>query len=227
MKNNKLLILIVLVIFAVIVILFVSPMIIHGEKPDVKQYKILIDAEEARLFLLEDNKLMKSYPIAIGKYSTPSPLGYFKIVSKSIWGGGFGTRWMGLNVPWGSYGIHGTNRPGSVGWAASHGCFRMRNNDVEELYSMVQVGTPVVVYGGQYGLMGDGYRNLSPGDRGSHVLAVQEKLKQMGYYKGKLDGIYGRGMEDAVLKFKLDNGLTYNKNIDETTYISLGLKLFE
>ncbi len=224
MKKKKLLIFILLTI---IILLIVSPMMIRGEKAEDNRYKILIDAEETRLYLLENNSLIKSYPIAIGKFNTPSPLGYYKIVNKSFWGGAFGTRWMGLNVPWGSYGIHGTNRPGSIGWAASHGCFRMRNKDVEELYSKVPLGTPVIVYGGQYGLLGNGYRRLIPGDRGSQVLAVQIKLTQLGYYSGTLDGIYGPGMEESVLKFKLDNGLPYNKDITENIYMALGLTLFE
>ncbi|MDI6602172.1 MAG: L,D-transpeptidase family protein [Thermoanaerobacteraceae bacterium] len=224
MKRRKVLLYVLL--FSLILAI-VSPLIIHGEKNNEPKYGILIDANEAKLYLIENNIVIKSYPIAIGKYDTPSPLGYFKIVNKARWGGGFGTRWMGLNVPWGKYGIHGTNKPGSIGWAASHGCFRMKNKDVEDLYSRVHVGTPVVVYGGPYGLLGNGYRKLIPGDRGSHVLAVQIKLKQMGYYTGNLDGIYGAGMEKAVLKFKLDNGLPYNKDITESTYISLGLKLFE
>lgn len=216
-----------LILLTAAVLLVGSPVMIHGKKnPDI-QYEILIDAEEARLYLLQNNDLVKSYPIAIGKYETPSPIGYFQIVNKARWGGGFGTRWMGLNVPWGHYGIHGTNRPGSIGWAASHGCFRMRNSDVEELYAKVSVGTPVIVYGGQYGLLGNGYRHLIPGDRGSHVLAVQIKLKQMGYYSGKLDGIYGKGMENALLKFKMNNGLPYDTDITESTYLSLGLELFE
>ena len=41
------------------------------------------------------------------------------------------------------YGIHGTNAPGSIGKAASHGCIRMRNRDVEELFAMVGVGVTV------------------------------------------------------------------------------------
>jgi len=52
-----------------------------------------------------------------------------------------GTRWMGLGYK--GYGIHGTNRPHSIGKAASHGCIRMRNHDVEELFELVQVGDPV------------------------------------------------------------------------------------
>jgi lipoprotein-anchoring transpeptidase ErfK/SrfK len=45
----------------------------------------------------------------------------------------------------GQYAIHGTNNPGSVGRFVSHGCFRMYNNDVMDLYNRVSWGTPVVV----------------------------------------------------------------------------------
>jgi hypothetical protein len=48
---------------------------------------------------------------------------------------------MGLGYK--GYGIHGTNRPTSIGKAASHGCIRMRNQDVEELFELVQVGDEV------------------------------------------------------------------------------------
>jgi hypothetical protein len=48
---------------------------------------------------------------------------------------------MGLGYK--GYGIHGTNMPNSIGRAASHGCIRMRNQDVEELFELVQVGDPV------------------------------------------------------------------------------------
>ncbi len=62
---------------------------------------------------------------------------------------------MGLNVPWGGkYGIHGTNQPGSIGFNASGGCIRMRNQDVEELYSLVESGTMVNITNGQYGPLG-------------------------------------------------------------------------
>ena len=46
---------------------------------------------------------------------------------------------------WGNswYGIHGTNNPASIGRNASHGCIRMRNRDVEELFAMVSVGDEV------------------------------------------------------------------------------------
>ena len=71
------------------------------ENPDYKDIKILIDVSENRLYLLNGNELINKYPIASGKSSTPSPIGTWKVVNKGKWGGGFGTRWMGLNVTWG------------------------------------------------------------------------------------------------------------------------------
>lgn len=53
--------------------------------------------------------------------------------------------WMGLNVPWGQFGIHGTLDPYSVGWSSSHGCIRMNNNEVVELYKIVPIGTKVTI----------------------------------------------------------------------------------
>ena len=54
-----------------------------------------------------------------------------------------GTRWVGLNVK--GYGIHGTNAPGSIGRAASHGCIRLRNRDMEKLFTLLRVGDVVSV----------------------------------------------------------------------------------
>jgi len=45
------------------------------------------------------------------------------------------------------YGIHGTNAPRSIGHAASHGCIRLRNRDVEKLFTMLQVGDVVEIRG--------------------------------------------------------------------------------
>ena len=55
-----------------------------------------------------------------------------------------GTRWLGLSIS--GYGIHGTNVPSSIGHNASHGCVRMRNHDVEELFALVGVGDQVELY---------------------------------------------------------------------------------
>ena len=56
-----------------------------------------------------------------------------------------GTRWIGLSQK--GYGIHGTNAPRSIGHAASHGCIRLRNRDVEKLFTMLQVGDVVEIRG--------------------------------------------------------------------------------
>ena len=73
---------------------------------------IKIHVNSRTLTVYSDGEVYKRYPIAVGKASTPTPIGEWKIVHRSTgWGGGFGTRWLGLNVPWGIYGIHGTNKP--------------------------------------------------------------------------------------------------------------------
>lgn len=194
----------------------------------VNKYDILIDLTESMLYLFEDNKMIKKYAVAQGKSGTPSPVGIWYINNKARnWGTGFGTRWMGLNVPWGIYGIHGTNKPGSIGYRASHGCFRMRNKDAEELYSIIPFKTRVVVYGGPYGNMGNSFDRLEPGDRKSQVAEVQKRLQKLGYYSGSIDGIYGEGMKAGLIKFKRENNLPINHFVDWTTYKALGILAFE
>jgi lipoprotein-anchoring transpeptidase ErfK/SrfK len=119
--------------------------------------KIVISISDRRLALLEDGRLVKSYPIAVGARVSPSPDGEFAVINhakdptyrhggKEILPGKdnpLGTRWIGLSLK--GYGIHGTNVPRSIGKAASHGCFRMAQRDVEELYSRVKVGDTVIV----------------------------------------------------------------------------------
>ncbi|MBO8126997.1 MAG: L,D-transpeptidase [Firmicutes bacterium] len=117
---------------------------------------IRINIPARRLDVFMDGKLIKEYPVAVGKPATPSQTGYFKIVNKVVnptWypegrvpvepgpDNPVGTRWLGLNLP--GYGIHGTNNPSSIGRAVSGGCFRMYNWDIEELYDLVPKGTPV------------------------------------------------------------------------------------
>jgi L,D-transpeptidase ErfK/SrfK len=117
--------------------------------------RLIVSIPDRKIVLMEDGRVVKVYPIAVGKNSTPSPNGNFHIASRVVkptWykpgktvGPGpanpLGTRWMGLGFK--GYGIHGTNMPNSIGQAASHGCIRMRNHDVEELFELVQVGDPV------------------------------------------------------------------------------------
>jgi L,D-transpeptidase ErfK/SrfK len=101
----------------------------------------------------------KVYTVAVGKPSTPSPVGTFTIErrvanptyrhnGKTVLpgpGNPVGTRWMGLSKH--GYGIHGTNEPKSIGKAASHGCIRMAQADLEEFYELVAVGDTVELVG--------------------------------------------------------------------------------
>ena len=110
------------------------------------QYRITINLQEKHLYLIRDAKIFKSYPIAIGKPSSPTPKGNFKIENVAVNPGGpFGVRWLGLDAPYGDYGIHGTNNPSSIGKAISNGCIRMHNKDILDLVKYVWVGTVVKI----------------------------------------------------------------------------------
>ncbi|MFW5998861.1 MAG: L,D-transpeptidase family protein [Halanaerobiaceae bacterium] len=106
--------------------------------------KINIELSTQRLLLKNNQNTISTYPVAIGKSSTPTPTGDFNILSKvKNPGGVLGTRWM--KFTWREHGIHGTNQPGSIGKAISLGCVRMYNEDVETVYSKVSIDTPVII----------------------------------------------------------------------------------
>jgi lipoprotein-anchoring transpeptidase ErfK/SrfK len=120
--------------------------------------RIVVSITDRKLAVLESDRVVKIFPTAVGAPESPSPVGIYKIVNSipdptwyykgKIVGPGksnpLGTRWLGLSIQ--GYGIHGTNVPTSIGHNASHGCVRMRNHDVEELFGMVEVGDQVELY---------------------------------------------------------------------------------
>jgi len=121
-------------------------------------FSILIDKSQCTLFLLAGGDHFKIYSVGTGKDNV-TPVGEFKIVNKivePVWykpGGGeipyghsdnlLGTRWMGVDSP--GYGIHGTWQPETVGKQSSAGCVRLLNEDVEEIFMLVPVGTKVTI----------------------------------------------------------------------------------
>ncbi len=109
-------------------------------------YRIEVDTKNKILKLFKDGILIKQYSVAVGKPSTPTPLGNWNITKKGLWGEQFGGHFMQISVPGGIYGIHGTDKPWSIGQAVTHGCVRMYNNDAKEVYDMVTIGTPVNIY---------------------------------------------------------------------------------
>ena len=187
---------------------------------------IVIDTVKKTLTITDDGKPFKSFPCAVGKGKTPTPVGEWKVVHKGgNWGGGFGVRWMGLNVPWGVYGIHGTNKPYSIGTSASHGCIRMFNEHVRIVYRWVSVGTPVKIVGEPIMPPHAAYRmTMRYGAIGPDVVQVQLKLKEMGYLLGPADGRFGPATELAVKFFQVRNGMEDTGEVELEMYRVLGLK---
>lgn len=120
---------------------------------------IVVSLEDRGLALVEDGTVKKVYRVAVGRGTSPSPTGTFMIVRRvenpTYYHDGkvippgpdnpVGTRWMGLSQK--GYGIHGTNEPHSIGKAASHGCIRMGQKDLEELFAQVRSGDTVEIVG--------------------------------------------------------------------------------
>ena len=182
--------------------------------------EIRIDTKRPILMLYRNGSLYKRYDVALGKPATPSPVGEWKIVDKQRnWGGGFGTRWLGLNVPWGTYGIHGTNRPDLIGKYVSNGCIRMRNADVEQLYELVPVGTPVIIRGDAMKTR----RALVLGNIGADVLLVQHRLQDAGYFPGKCDGRFSGKTQFWLSLYELAHHLPMDGVVGEDDYEALGL----
>ncbi|KGE17339.1 L,D-transpeptidase [Paenibacillus wynnii] len=106
--------------------------------------RIIVDLSQRMLYLLEDDIVVRGFPVGIGTILNRSPEGEYTIINKQLNPGGpFGAFWMGLSKP--HYGIHGTNNPSSIGKRVSQGCIRMYNADVLELASKVNVGTRVTI----------------------------------------------------------------------------------
>ena len=129
--------------------------------------RLVVNLSQFSLVLERPGQPDRRWTVAAGAPDFPTPTGRFVVHEKvldpswlppdSDWAkdakpvepgpdNPLGTRWIGLD--WGGVGIHGTNAPWTVGSAASHGCIRMETSQVEELFSLVEVGTPVVILGG-------------------------------------------------------------------------------
>jgi len=120
---------------------------------------VVVSIPDRQLAVMEGDEVIATFPVAVGANASPSPVGEFQIVNRvanpvyyhtgAVIPSGkdnpVGTRWLGLSLK--GYGIHGTNAPRSIGHAASHGCIRLRNRDMEQLFTMLQVGDVVQIRG--------------------------------------------------------------------------------
>jgi len=120
-------------------------------------FNILVNKSQNILLLKSEEEIFKTYVVSTGKNNC-TPVGTFKIINKltdPTWfkAGAIvppqsaenvlGTRWMGFDLA--GYGIHGTTEPKELGKQVTQGCVRLSNSDVEELYSIIPVGTEVTV----------------------------------------------------------------------------------
>lgn len=126
-----------------------------------KAEMLIINKSSNTLYHMKNGEVHRIYPVATGKTPRLTPERKDKLVVKHknpAWGGGskgtpvagglpnnpLGTRWMGISYGGGGqYGIHGNSNPKSIGTYASLGCIRMFNPDVENLYRLLPIGTPV------------------------------------------------------------------------------------
>ena len=112
--------------------------------PDSIPYHVVVSKSERVLRLFRQNKLIKTYPIAVGRMLAETPIGQFVVVNREPNPGGpYGALWLSLSKT--GYGIHGTNDPSSIGKAVSKGCIRMHNKDVLELARQIPNGTKVLI----------------------------------------------------------------------------------
>jgi len=184
------------------------------------QLSIIVKITEHILELHSNGLLYKKYPIAVGRSETPTPIGDWVVIWKSYRAGDiFGTRFFGLNVPWGGYGIHGTNHPWSIGRSISKGCIRMRNKDIEELFEWVPVGTPVRIEDQPQRIQ----RTLHYETSGVDVVQLQRRLRSIGYFEGRADGFFDKDTELAVKRFQYDKKLKPTGIVDRNTLEMLGL----
>ncbi|MDD4980261.1 MAG: L,D-transpeptidase family protein [Candidatus Omnitrophica bacterium] len=130
-----------------------------GEKIKVwvSPFSIVVDKSQNILILKTDEEVVKTYIVSTGKNNS-TPIGTFKIINKLANPTWFktgavipsespenilGSRWLGFDLS--GYGIHGTTEPQNLGKQVTQGCVRMANSDVEELYTLIPVGTEVTI----------------------------------------------------------------------------------
>lgn len=123
---------------------------------------LTVDLSQRQVYIFQQDKVLASYPVAIGQAGWETPTGVFHVTNRRrnpTWAhpitgevvkaganNPLGSRWIGFWTDGQTeLGFHGTPQEELVGQAVSHGCLRMRNRDVEALYELVTEGTQVTV----------------------------------------------------------------------------------
>jgi len=121
-------------------------------------FEVTIDKTDNELLVYFEDRFFKRYRVGTGEYGK-TPVGTFEITEKipqpTWWHPDgktipyghpdnlLGTHWLSLDIP--GYGIHGTWEPETIGKQSSAGCIRLLNEDIQELYTLLPIGTPVTI----------------------------------------------------------------------------------
>lgn len=141
--------------------LVVSPIWPLGQNPLIGDPYIIVNKMSNEMAFFVNGELETVYEIATGKTDELTPEGDYTVIikavnpyyrKKDIVGGSeenpLGSRWIGFDArdtDGRIYGIHGTNNPNSIGMYLTGGCVRMKNEDVEQLFTKVPLGTKVFI----------------------------------------------------------------------------------
>lgn len=148
-----------LALLSLLCLAIASPIWPLGENPTLGDPFLIVNVESNELAYIEDGEIKNILKVATGKNGDETPLGTFMVIvkavnpyyrKKDIPGGDptnpLGTRWIGFDANetnGRTYGIHGTNRPDSIGYSVTAGCIRLPNELVEKLFEEVPLGTVV------------------------------------------------------------------------------------
>ena len=136
--------------------------------PRVLDDGVVLNVPQRLIAVMKDGIAVAMYPVGLGRPDWPTFVGPFTIAAKEVdptWdvpasiqeeqrragkpvltrvppgpANPLGKYWLGLSVP--GYGIHGTNAPQSIARFQSHGCIRLRAEDIADLFTRVEIGTP-------------------------------------------------------------------------------------
>jgi lipoprotein-anchoring transpeptidase ErfK/SrfK len=143
------------------ILLTISPIWPLGPNPIVGDPYIIVNKQTNQLAYIDDGSIQSVFDVATGVTNELTPEGEFTIVvkaenpyyrKKDIEGGAkenpLGTRWMGFDAEGTDgriYGVHGNNRPESIGHYVTQGCIRMKNEEIEALFKLIPIGTKIKV----------------------------------------------------------------------------------
>jgi lipoprotein-anchoring transpeptidase ErfK/SrfK len=139
-----------------------EPTIEVSPETKIQATHLILNLQERKVYAYQHSQLLKSFPVAIGKKGWETPKGSFKVLQlienpqwQNPWNGKIhppgpnsplGERWIGFWTDGKNFiGFHGTPGEHLIGQAVSHGCVRMRNKDIKELFDLVPMGIPVTV----------------------------------------------------------------------------------